>query len=62
VATFFTTNAVRWQSPLSTHVLGGADLSIPVGMLVAGGAYYVLARREPAQQAAPVAESARVGA
>jgi NCS1 family nucleobase:cation symporter-1 len=58
VATFFTTNAVRWQSPLSTHLLGGADLSIPVGMLVAGGAYYVLARRQPAPQPAQVAEGA----
>jgi purine-cytosine permease-like protein len=62
VATFFTTNATRWQSPLSTHVLGGADLSIPVGMLVAGGAYYALARREPAPQNAPVAEGAGAGA
>jgi purine-cytosine permease-like protein len=62
VATFFTTNATRWQSPLSTHVLGGADLSIPVGMLVAGGAYYALARREPAPQQAPVAEGAGAGA
>jgi purine-cytosine permease-like protein len=62
IATFFTTNATRWQSPLSTHVLGGADLSIPVGMLVAGGAYYALARREPAVQNAPVAEGAGAGA
>jgi cytosine/uracil/thiamine/allantoin permease len=62
IATFFTTNATRWQSPLSTHVLGGADLSIPVGMLVAGGAYYALARREPAPQNAPVAEGAGAGA
>jgi purine-cytosine permease-like protein len=60
VATFFTTNAVRWQSPLSTDVLGGADLSIPVGMLVAGSAYYVLRRREAAGQVEPVAD--RVGA
>jgi NCS1 family nucleobase:cation symporter-1 len=60
LATFFTTNAVRWQSPLSTHLLGGADLSIPVGMLVAGGAYYALARRQPAPQTAPVAEGAGV--
>jgi NCS1 family nucleobase:cation symporter-1 len=60
VATFFTTNAVRWQSPLSTHLLGGADLSIPVGLLVAGGAYYALARRQSAPQMAPVAEGAGV--
>jgi purine-cytosine permease-like protein len=49
VATFFTTNAAKWHSPLSTHVLGGADLSIPVGMLVAGGTYYALQRRDPAK-------------
>jgi purine-cytosine permease-like protein len=55
VATFFTTNAVKWQSPLSTDVLGGADLSIPVGMLVAGGAYYALRRREPAMRTETVA-------
>jgi NCS1 family nucleobase:cation symporter-1 len=60
VATFFTTNAVRWQSPLSTDVLGGADLSIPVGMLVAGGCYYALRRREAELQMEPVAD--RVGA
>jgi hypothetical protein len=29
-------------------------------MLVAGGAYYALARRQPAPQAAPVAEGAGV--
>jgi purine-cytosine permease-like protein len=48
VATFFTTNATKWQSPISTHLLGGADLSIPVGMLIAGGMYFVLQRRSPA--------------
>jgi NCS1 nucleoside transporter family len=56
VATFFTTNAVRWQSPLSTDVLGGADLSIPVGMLVAGGTYYVLRRREAATETETVVD------
>ncbi|MEA2303161.1 MAG: nucleobase:cation symporter, family [Solirubrobacteraceae bacterium] len=48
LATFFTTNATKWQSPISTDLLGGADLSIPVGMLVAGGMYFVLQRRSPA--------------
>jgi purine-cytosine permease-like protein len=56
VAAFFTTNAVRWQSPLSTDLLGGADLSIVVGMLVAGGAYYALWRREPAVRTEPIAD------
>jgi purine-cytosine permease-like protein len=56
VATFFTTNAAKWHSPLSVHVLGGADLSIPVGMLVAGGTYYALQRRVPAQRTEMVAE------
>lgn len=60
VAALLTTNAAKWQSPLSTHVLGGADLSIPVGMLVAGGAYYALRRRQPALRAEPV--SGGVGA
>jgi NCS1 nucleoside transporter family len=57
VAAFFTTNAVRWQSPLSTDVLGGADLSIVLGMLVAGGAYYALRRREPAMQTEPAVQT-----
>jgi purine-cytosine permease-like protein len=48
LATFFTTNATKWQSPISTHLLGGADLSIPVGMLVAGGIYFLLWRGSPA--------------
>jgi NCS1 family nucleobase:cation symporter-1 len=48
LATFFTTNATKWQSPVSIHLLGGADLSIPVGMLVAGGLYFLLQRRSPA--------------
>ena len=56
VATFFTTNAAKWHSPLSTHVLGGADLSIPVGMIVAGAAYYGLRRREPATRTETVVE------
>jgi NCS1 nucleoside transporter family len=56
VAAFFTTNAVRWQSPLSTGLLGGADLSIVLGMVVAGGAYFALRRREAAMPAEPVAD------
>ncbi|MDX6584893.1 MAG: nucleobase:cation symporter, family, partial [Solirubrobacterales bacterium] len=62
LATFFTTNAAKWQSPLVTDVLGGADLSIPAGMLVAGATYYLLARRGSAVREAPVAERATVSA
>ncbi|MGB9185406.1 MAG: cytosine permease [Solirubrobacteraceae bacterium] len=56
VATFLTTNATKWHSPLSTHVLGGADLSIPVGMLVAGGTYYALQRRESGKRTEAAAD------
>src|SRR5215510_12853419 len=34
------------QGPISTRLLGGADLSWLVGIVVAGGAYRVLGRRE----------------
>jgi len=60
VATLATTNATKWQSPLSTHVLGGADISIPTGMVVAGVMYYMLRRVQFARvQAEPATE--RVG-
>jgi NCS1 nucleoside transporter family len=62
VATFFTTNAAKWHSPLSTHVLGGADLSIPAGMLVAGATYYVLASRQPAKSSDRELATEAVGA
>lgn len=39
------TNSTRWQSPLSTDVLGGADISIFAGLAVAGVAYFALYRR-----------------
>jgi purine-cytosine permease-like protein len=61
VVTFFTTNAAKWHSPLSTHVLGGADLSIPVGMLVAGAAYYVLSGRMAAMHVERELVGERVG-
>jgi NCS1 family nucleobase:cation symporter-1 len=53
IAAFFLTNSARWQSPISTHVLDGADLSIPVGMLVAGLAYYALAKGTIARSSEP---------
>lgn len=39
------TNSTRWQSPVSTDVVGGADISIFAGLIVAGVAYYWLCRR-----------------
>ncbi len=40
------TNATLFASPLTTGPLGGADLSIPVGMLVGGAVYYAFNRRQ----------------
>jgi nucleobase:cation symporter-1, NCS1 family len=37
------TNATLFASPITTGPLGGADLSIPVGMIVGGLTYYLLA-------------------
>ncbi|HMJ97588.1 MAG TPA: cytosine permease [Thermoleophilaceae bacterium] len=45
VAAFLVTNSTRWQSPISTDLLGGADLSAILGAAVAGAAYLVFARR-----------------
>jgi NCS1 nucleoside transporter family len=43
------------QGPISTKLLGGADLSWLVGIVVAGGAYLVLGRREaPSVIAQPI--------
>jgi NCS1 family nucleobase:cation symporter-1 len=61
VATFFTTNAAKWQSPVCTHLLGGADISIPVGMLVAGTSYFLLQRRRATEPESPLVAE-RVGA
>jgi nucleobase:cation symporter-1, NCS1 family len=47
------TNATLFASPLSTGPLGGADLSIPAGMIVGGLAYYLFARRAAAPSRAP---------
>lgn len=52
-AAFMLTNSTRWQSPLSTDVLGGADLSIPAGMIVAGGIYYAMRRGARQERAEP---------
>ena len=50
------TNATLFSSPLTTGPLGGADLSIPVGMIVGGGVYYTFNRRQVSAQASVTAE------
>jgi NCS1 family nucleobase:cation symporter-1 len=45
VASLAFTNATIFQSPLDMGPLGGADLSIVMGVAVAGALYWVLARR-----------------
>lgn len=48
------TNAVFFVSPIVSGPLGGLDLSIPAGLIVGGGLYYVLeGRRSGAVAAAP---------
>jgi NCS1 family nucleobase:cation symporter-1 len=41
-------NCTLWASPISTHVLGGADLSLFAGFIVTGLLYYLVARRQVA--------------
>lgn len=60
------TNATLFASPLTTGPLGGADLSIPVGMIVGGLSYYLFNRKQIAAVtketvAAPVAAEAGAG-
>jgi purine-cytosine permease-like protein len=43
-----TLNTTLWSNFIVTHVIGGADVSIPAGMLAAGLTYFLLNRR-PAQ-------------
>jgi NCS1 nucleoside transporter family len=52
VGAFLLTNSTRWQSPVSTDLLGGADLSIPVGLIVAGATYYALRPDTASQEVA----------
>ena len=47
------------QGPISTGLLGGADLSWLVGIVVAGGVYLALGRRTAPVAAAGVARSSR---
>ncbi len=48
VASLAVANSTLWASPLSTNVLGGADLSLFVGLIVTGILYYVVAKRQVA--------------
>lgn len=41
-------NSTLWASPISTHFLGGADLSLFAGFIVTGLLYYLVARRQVA--------------
>jgi purine-cytosine permease-like protein len=40
-----TLNTTLWSNFIVTHVIGGADVSIPAGMLAAGLTYFLLNRR-----------------
>jgi purine-cytosine permease-like protein len=51
------TNATLFASPLTTGPLGGADLSIPVGMIVGGSVYYAF-NRHLSRAGVPVASAA----
>lgn len=39
-------NSTLWSSPISTQFLGGADLSLFVGLLVTGALYYIVVKRQ----------------
>jgi prolipoprotein diacylglyceryltransferase len=52
VVAFLFANTTHWQSPISTDVLSGADISALVGLIVGGGLYFLLARRRVAADAA----------
>ncbi len=46
VAALAVANSTLWASPISTQLLGGADLSLFAGLLVTGILYYLVARRQ----------------
>jgi nucleobase:cation symporter-1, NCS1 family len=39
-------NSTLWASPISTQFLGGADLSLFVGLIVTGALYYLVVKRQ----------------
>jgi nucleobase:cation symporter-1, NCS1 family len=45
IAAVACTSAEKFTSPFAKNVLGGADLSIIAGTIVAGGLYWLLVRR-----------------
>jgi purine-cytosine permease-like protein len=55
IAAGLTLNTTLWSSFVVTHLIGGADVSIPAGMLVAGVSYYLLNRRPAAVRSAAAA-------
>jgi NCS1 family nucleobase:cation symporter-1 len=46
LASFAVANSTLWASPISTNLLGGADLSLFAGLIVTGALYYLVARRQ----------------
>ncbi len=46
VAALAVSNSTLWASPISTQLLGGADLSLFAGLIVPGILYYLVARRQ----------------
>ena len=52
VAAFAVANSTLWASPISTRLLGGADLSLFSGLIVTGLLYYLVAGRQIAAAAA----------
>jgi NCS1 family nucleobase:cation symporter-1 len=42
-------NSTLWSSPISTQMLGGADLSLFAGLIVTGALYYPVVRRQVAK-------------
>lgn len=49
IAALAVANSTLWQSPISTKLLGGADLSLFAGLIVTGVLYYIVARRQVAR-------------
>ena len=58
VASLAFTNATVFQSPLDMHYLGGADLSIVMGVIVAAAVYWALARHRVTARTGVVSRAA----
>jgi nucleobase:cation symporter-1, NCS1 family len=46
LAAFSVANSTLWTSPVSTHLLGGADLSLFAGLIVTSILYYIVMRSQ----------------